>query len=195
MKRAIVLLLAVCLVAFPLCYILTLAPKPVPTEPTVNIIIRAGPKDGSLLFWKDGLLVNPILKHTGSHLTHAAIILNGYVYEAVPPRVHKVSLAEYIKEMEAKKLEPAMQKRGFTYLIIQPKTPFTTSEQALMLKYADSQLGRPYMLRGWWKGHEVRGIFCSQLVSDILAKGGRIKSDSIHESPGSLYGKIKDTYQ
>ena len=56
-------------------------------------------RDGSVIFWQGGLLVKPILKHTDSDLTHAAIVLyNGkepFVYEAVPPRVHKVPLAEY----------------------------------------------------------------------------------------------------
>jgi hypothetical protein len=151
-------------------------------------------RDGSVLFWVDGILVKPILKHTGSHITHAAVILNGYVYEAVPPCVRKIPLADYIKEMEAKKLKPAMQRRGFTYFIMQPKTPYTQTEIAAMVKHAESQLGRPYMLRGWWKGHEVRGIFCSNLIADIVATSRRITSAGVHESPGSLYAKLQPLY-
>jgi len=48
------------------------------------------------------------------------------------------------------------------------------------------------MLRGWWKGREVRGIFCSEYVADILEQSGRINSAHIHESPGSLYIKVRD---
>jgi hypothetical protein len=154
-----------------------------------------GIKDGSVIFWKDGALVKPISKHTGSDITHAAVVLGGYVYEAVPPCVRKVTLEEYVKEMNAKAKKPAMQRRGFTWTVVQPKKSYTTAEVSEMREYAEAQLGRPYMLRGWWKGHEVRGIFCSQYVSNTLERGGRIKSSSFRESPGSLFNKIKDLYQ
>jgi hypothetical protein len=157
------------------------------TVTTKTFKVEAGVKDGSVLFWQDGVLIKPILKRTGSHLTHAAVILNGYVYEAVPPRVHKVPLADYLKEMEGKK------KRGFTYFIVSPKTPYTKDQVTAMVSYAESQLGRRYVLRGYNK-RLTRGIFCSQLVSDILGKGGQIESDSFRESPGSLFEKLKPIY-
>jgi hypothetical protein len=164
-----------------------------PVQAPVYPVVDAD--SGSVLFWQDGLLINPILKHTNSHLTHAAILLNGYVIEAVPPRVRKVLLADYIKEMEAKSNEPAMQRRGFKWFIVRPVFPYYDEEIQAMTVYAETQLGRPYQLRGWWKGREVRGIFCSQLVGDVLERGGRIKSGSIHESPGSLAKKLEPTYE
>jgi hypothetical protein len=148
-------------------------------------------KDGSLLFWRDSLLVKPIIKRTGSDITHAAIILDGYVYEAVPPRVHKVKLADYIKEMEVK----AKKNGTFKWFVVQPAKTYTTAEGSRMKAYAESQLGRRYMLRGYWKGHEVRGVFCSEYVGDTLATSGRVKAGGVRESPGSLYLKIKDAYQ
>ena len=144
--------------------------------------------DGCVLFWQEGLLVKPIVKHTGSNLTHAAILLDGYVYEAVPPCVHKVLLKDYVKEMQAKK------RKDFKWFIMEPNKPYTPDELTRMRLNLDSQLGRPYMLRGWWKGHEVRGIFCSQLVGNALAATGRIKSGNFRESPGSLYEKILPQY-
>jgi len=144
-----------------------------------------------VLFWKDSLLVKPIIKHTGSDITHAAIILDGYVYEATPPRVHKVLLEDYVKEMATK---TKRSRHGFTYFIVQPKESYGTTEVSAMTKYAESQLGRPYMLRGYGK-RITRGVFCSELVADILEKNGRIKSSSFRESPGSLFNKIKDIYQ
>ena len=158
-------------------------------------VVPKTPMNGSVLFWQDGILVKPIKKHTGSNITHAAIILDGYVYEACPPRVHRALLKDYLKEMDEKSLKPSMQRRGFKWFIIQPIRPYTDNQLSDMIKYANSQLGRPYQLRGWWKGHEVRGIFCSQLVSNILSRSGRIKSGGVHESPGSLYLKLKPLYK
>jgi hypothetical protein len=149
----------------------------------------AAVKNGSVIFWRGGLLVKPILKHTGSDITHAAIVLDGFVWEAVPPRVHKVPLAEYIKQMEAQS-----KHKNFTWFLMQPKKAYTDAESRAMLAYAESQLGRRYQLRGYWKGHEVRGIFCSQLVGDVLKTVG-YKSGGVRETPVALYKKIKDTYQ
>lgn len=151
-------------------------------------------KDGSVLFWQDGRLVRPIKRQTGSTITHAAILLNGYIYEAVPPRVRKMPLNQYIEKMKVKKQKPGMQRRGFTWFIMQPKVPYTLIEIQSMTRYAESQIGRPYSLRGWNK-RETRGVFCSQLASNILEKGNRIKSDRFRESPGSLHKKLKDIYQ
>lgn len=139
------------------------------------------PPDGSVLFWEDGFGQRIIERKTGSYLTHAAVVLGGYVYEAVPPCVQKVPYAEYVANCKHK------------WFVIVPKTPYTDAQVKLMVAHAESQLGRPYMLRGWNK-RLTRGIFCSQLVSDVLGHGGKIKSDSFRESPGSLYRKLKTIY-
>jgi len=46
------------------------------------------------------------------------------------------------------------------------------------------------MLRGWWKGHEVRGVFWSELVADIIEKSGKIESGHVRDSPSSLHDKL-----
>ncbi len=185
MKRLLPCLL---FVLFPSCS--PTPPQPVPTPP-----YDAALRDGTVIFWQGGLLVTPILRQTDSDLTHAAIVLYSgrepYVYEAVPPRVHKVPLADYRKLMEEKVRE---SRRPMSWYVMVPMDVYTPSQLAAMKRHAESQLGRPYMLRGWWKGHEVRGIFCSQLVGDILRCSGKIDSGGIHESPGSLHDKIKSFY-
>ena len=167
------------------------ATTPKPPAPPYD----AGLRDGSVFFWQGGLLVEPIFKHTDSDLTHAAIVLydgkEPFVYEAVPPRVHKVPLAEYHKLMEEKLREA---RRPMYWFVMQPMDVYTPKQLAAMKVHAESQLGRPYMLRGWWKGHEVRGIFCSQLVGDTIAKSGKIEAGGIHESPGSLHDKLLPFY-
>jgi hypothetical protein len=169
-------------------------------EPTPPPRLPAPPydadlRDGSVAFWQGGVLVKPILNHTDSDLTHAAIVLyNGhdpFVYEAVPPRVHKVPLAEYRKLMEEKLRE---SRRPMAWYVMQPMDRYTSNQLATMKVHAESQLGRPYMLRGWWKGHEVRGVFCSELVGDIIEASGKIESGHIRESPGSLHDKLLPFY-
>jgi len=190
MKR-LVLLLPVLFVLFVSC---SREPTPTPPKPPAPPY-DADLRDGSVFFWQGGLLVKPILNHTDSDLTHAAIVLyNGkepFVYEAVPPRVHKVPLGEYRRHMEEKLREA---RRPMHWYVMQPMSVYTFNQLAAMKAHAESQLGRPYMLRGWWKGHEVRGIFCSQLVGDIIAKSGKIEAGGIHESPGSLHDKLLPFY-
>jgi hypothetical protein len=162
----------------------------------------AGPKaigyrDGSVIFWRGGLLAGPILRRTGSDITHVAIILyhrgEPWVYESVPPRVHKVPLRDYLVELRLKQSQHP--KRNLTWFTMQPKVPYAQHELTAMKWYAESQLGRPYMLRGWWKGREVRGLFCSQYVGNIIEQTGLIESSNWRESPGSLHDKLSLHYQ
>ena len=147
--------------------------------------------DGAVIFWQGGPLTGPILRHTGSTITHAAIVLDGWVYEATTPRVHKVPLDEYMASLRAR----AGRTAGFSWFMLQPQTSYTPEQLASMRRYAESQLGRPYMLRGWWQYREVRGIFCSQFVGDAIEQSGKIVSAHFRESPVSLYGKLSEFYQ
>ena len=178
-----------------LLLVLLLASCAQPPIPTPKPPYDAGLRDGSVIFWQGGLLVKPILRNTDSDITHAAIVLyNGkepFVYEAVLPCVHKVPMAVYRKLMQKK----MQSRRPVSWFIMQPVTAYTTGELAAMKAHAESQLGRPYMLRGWWKWHEVYGIFCSQLVGDIIEKSGKIQSAHFRESPGSLHDKLLPFYK
>jgi hypothetical protein len=144
-----------------------------------------------VIFLRGGLLVKPIFHYTDSTLTHAAIVLyhgrDPWVYEATPPYVRRMPLADYIHLLEEKSHERFERKRNMTWFIVQPRVRYGSLELAAMRNHAESQLGRPYMLRGWWKGREVAGIFCSQYVGDIIERSGRITSAHFRESPGSLY--------
>jgi len=155
-------------------------------------------QDGSVIFWKNGILVKPIFKYTGSDLTHAAIVLyvgnDPYVYEATAPLVHRLPLDVYLKKLEEKQQNPVWARRGFTWFTMQPRQSFTMNELIVMKQYADSQLGRRYMMRGWWKGREVRGIMCSQFVGNVIERSGWIVSSRFRESPGSLYAKLTPLY-
>jgi|WetSurMetagenome_2_1015567.scaffolds.fasta_scaffold06573_7 hypothetical protein len=152
------------------------------------------PVDGSVIFWEGGLLVRPIEKHTGSRYTHVAVILytpDPTVYEATWPRVRRMPLNDYIKWLEYQQTKHPDLK----WYLRQPVAPYTQEQLTSMKKYAKAQLGRPYMLKGWWKNREVKGIFCSQYVANCLEKSQRIKSANYKESPGSLYKKLKGVYK
>lgn len=151
-------------------------------------------RDGSVIFCQDGLLVKPIYNHTGSTIVHTAIILyendKPYVFEATWPRVRKVPLEQYYQILENCKKE----RPKYSWFVEQPRHVFTDIQLTKMKQYANSQLGRRYMLRGWVEGREVRGIFCSEYTGNILEQSGLIKSANFKESPISLKEKIKDFY-
>ncbi len=145
-------------------------------------------KNGSVIFFDSGPFTRIVVKTTNSTLTHAAIVLyendQPWVYESVLPRVVRIPWNQYRSENEGKK-----------WFLMEPRIPYSVAESDSMKKFADSQLDRRYMVRGWWLEREARGIFCSEYVGDILEKSGRIISDHYRESPGSLYEKLLQFYE
>lgn len=188
--RDLLLLVLVLLLLVLLLLVLCLGCTPTSAPPPCH----TGLQDGSVIFLRGGLLVKPIYKHTDSTLTHVAIILyrgrEPWVYEATPPGVRRMPLRDYRKLIAEK-----MQKRNLTWFIMQPINSYTANQLAAMKTHAESQLGRPYMLRGWWRGREVYGIFCSQYVGDIIERSNRITSAHFRESPGSLHDKLLPLYR
>ncbi len=149
------------------------------------------PSDGSVIFISNGFLVRPIYKHTGSTIVHTAIILyddgKPFVYEATWPRVRKMPLDQYYDLLAKHK----QKNSRYSWEIVQPQQAYSQTELVKIKQYAISQLGRPYMLRGYWKGREVKGIFCSQYVGNSIGTTNRIKSKDFKETPISLYLKLK----
>jgi len=154
------------------------------------IFCTVAPPDGTLIFWDGGLLVRPIERHTGSTLTHVAIVLDGYVYEATWPCVQRTPYAEYIADLYAKAAKPYWRRRNFSWFHMPPPA-YSYEQVAAMRAYAVSQLGRPYMLRCYLLQREVRGLHCSQYVGNMLDRAGVIKSENFNETPISLYRKMK----
>ena len=185
--RWFIVLLVLGVLLFPV--LLFTSTTPVTTSVTTPVE-AATPPDGSVIFWDGGFLVNPIERRTGSRLTHSAVVLNGMVYEAVPPCVHRVPFADYMEELKVK----SQKRSDFSFFILSPKKPYTNEQVLKMVLYGDSQLGRLYMLRGYGK-RVTRGVFCSQLVANVLERGGQIRSADFWESPGSLHKKLKPIYQ
>jgi hypothetical protein len=149
-------------------------------------------KDGSIIVFDKGTLNRSIYKHTGSTKNHLAVVFNVdgklWVYESTWPRVKRVPFKDYLRWIESRK----RKKRKLVVTLVQPNTNYSPDEVKKMLAYANSQLGRKYMMRGWWKNREVRGIHCSQFVASVLKRSGKFKSNRPwKEAPGDVIRKIK----
>ncbi len=145
-------------------------------------------KNGSVIFIQDGPFSRLVVRTTDSHLTHTAIVLyeggQPWVYEAVIPRVSRTPLGQYLSENADQQ-----------WFLMEPCLSYAATELSAMKHYADLQLDRRYMVRGWWLERETRGIFCSEYVADIIEKSGRMISAHYSESPGSLYKKLLEFYE
>jgi hypothetical protein len=136
--------------------------------------------DGSILFTENGSVV--VANRTNSSLTHTAIVLDNYVYEARIPKVNKVPLAKYLKSK-------------YKILITKPKKLYSKEELKRMKDFAESQLGREYSVRSFVKGYPKKSLHCSEYVSEILIQSKRYESTNPSRvTPGSLWESIKDDY-
>jgi hypothetical protein len=154
-------------------------------------------RDGTIIIVENQVLSRIIARQTGSpyNFNHSAIILhdaNGYpwVYESTWPVVKRTPLWQF--QQWARKVaqrRAVLRRGGLGVYYIEPKYPYTEYQLQQMKAYAKSQLGRRYMMRGWWKNREVRGIHCSQYVGNILEESGRLPSMNFKESPYSIYCK------
>lgn len=155
--------------------------------------------DGSVIFWQNGPLARPIQKHTGSTVSHVAVVLyeddEPFVYEATWPKVRRMPLDDYYKYLAGTLSRKVSARRGLQCFAMQPREGYSLEQLDAMKQYARSQLGRRYMLRGWWKNREVRGIMCSQFVGNTIERSGRIRSANYKESPISLKNKIGTMYE
>lgn len=123
-------------------------------------------------------------KLSGGDMVHSAIVLDGYVYEAVVPRVKRTIWADW-----------TWHKPNHVIWAMYPSTPYTKEEVARMKRFADSELGRRYMARGLWQDRETQGTFCSKYASEVLEQSGRIKSEHHRETPQTLYVKLFDSHK
>ena len=150
-------------------------------------------KDGSVFFFKDGYLARPIQNHTGSTITHTAILLyddEPYVYEAIFPRVRRVPLNEYLDFIRSMQSRLIPSRRCASWFVVNPNL---TEEQLSKAKlYANSQLGTKYMMKGFWKNKTVQGIHCSQFVSETLNIAGLPIDYGPKVAPVDIYRQLNN---
>jgi hypothetical protein len=149
-------------------------------------------KDGTIIMWakNKGFFARAIKKHTGSNIIHASMLLydgknKPWVYESTAGGVQANPFDEHVEHLKV-----LSKKWPDLYIyVIEPINDYSPTELYNMKVYANSQLGRPYMLRGWWKMREVRGVHCSQYVGNILERSGRVRSKNYREAPIDVYKK------
>lgn len=135
------------------------------------------PQDGSLLFVEDGSLLfvengnNFVVYETDSTITHVAIILKEddefWVYESVMPKVRKIKLKDYFKEIEKLNFGKTEENKRKLWLA-NPKIPLTNNQKNTLKVYLEKQIGRKYSINGYFMKKSVKGIHCGELVGEAL---------------------------
>ena len=144
------------------------------------IIFLSSISDGSIIFKENGSIIVKNITH--SSLTHTAIVFGEYVYESKFPRVRKTTIKEYLTNNK-------------NIIIISPKRPYSKSEIKKMRDFAESQLDKNYSVKSYTRNVPVKGMHCSEYVSEILIKSGRYQSEKPWGvTPGSLWESIKSNY-
>ena len=151
------------------------------------IILLSAPPDGTVLFVEAapprGMLDRISVRLSGGTMVHAAIVLDGLVYEATWPRVQKLPYSQWLGSAVA-------VHRSHRVWMAQPVQPYSEDALNKMRAEAMRQMDRRYMARGLWRGREFRGTHCAPYVSEVLEAAGVVRSNHWAETPQTLYGKI-----
>jgi len=145
--------------------------------------------DGSLVLLRDS---NPlVMKVTRSPWTHMGIVFNEngrqWVYEASPGGVRRVSFANFAVDAYSRRL--CYNKAPSMYTMI-PDTPFSTTEVFAMHRFATSQVGRRYSVKGVFHHRPVEGTNCAQFVAATLQQSGRIRfPNTFSQTPASVLNR------
>lgn len=151
--------------------------------------------DGSLLFVEGG---NRFVENeTGSSYTHVAMIFNvngkPWVFEADEPKVRKMPLTAYIREVEK---ENVKNNRQMKLWLMKPKIPYSRDEVRKMRTYLKSQMNRKYSIWSYVQGEASEGIHCGELTSRTLKRGGFILGGNCcRQYPGGILYKAQRKYE
>lgn len=140
-------------------------------DKTYNAVISSKPAIGDIVFTRTGgPLFTGVAATTKTWTSHVGIIVDRQgedwiVAESGIPFVRKTPLRKFLGRSEDQK-----------FAILRLKTEPTTEQKAAMLRYADSQMGRPYCL-----GFDLdsKWTFCSKFVHDDVYQ-------STHQSLGEV---------
>ena len=150
--------------------------------------------DGTLLFIEGG---NRIVENeTESPYPHVAIIFNidkePWVYEAEPPRVRKLLLSDYIKEIEEHNLK---NNRQMKIWLMKPKIPYNRAESLKMRTYLENQIDREYSIWSYIRGKVCDGIHCGELTTRTLLRAGiTLRGNPCKQFPAGIMYKANEHY-
>ncbi len=154
-----------------------------------NVVFAENFPDGTVVVFENGSYLNVIQRNTGGNKTHVAIILydgkQAWVYESSKPNVHRYTMDEYFKHIEA--IHKKIPRLGVYFL--KPKIPYTPAQLTSMKRYANAQLGRKFAIKSYLTGRQTNTIHCSEYVGNILEKSGRFTNKGPKEHPTSIFEK------
>ena len=140
--------------------------------------------DGTLVFsGKPGTIIGNVAQRmstnaqgSSSRFTHVGIILGGRVYHSDYP---------VVATRQVGSLKP---KEKAVYVL--PSRHYSPQERELMLAYAESQLGKRYILRGFIR-RDVSEGWCSPFVKNVLNAGGHRLSYDDGFTPDNLLKAVQ----
>lgn len=135
--------------------------------------------DGTLVFSsKPGTVIGNVAKRMAARAqgfpakaTHVGIVLGGRVYHCDFPRVTSFPVG--------------VTKRGEVARYQLPARQYTAAQVAAMTLYAQSQIGKPYKLRGFLRRDGSEG-WCSTFVGNVLNHGGHNITKQQRFTPDNL---------
>ncbi len=153
------------------------------------------PAEGSLLFSQNSKKI--VEEWTNSSITHVAIVVNHdgkpWVYEAAPPKVRRVPLATYYREIGVEN-----KKRGDDRIriwLLTPNESLSEDELIEIRSYLKSQKGRRYSIRNYVRGKPGDGIHCAEFAANVLSRVGRCQAGAPYAlNPTTLLRAITSEY-
>lgn len=153
------------------------------------------PQDGTIIFLENSKRV--VERVTKSCITHVALVMNvngePFVYEAEPPKVRRVPLMTFYREIGERNRDGNEEIRVW---VLPPEKEFTPPQRTKMKSYLDDQLGRRYSIKNYVRDVEGDGIHCAQLTANALNRSGQTAfKNSQSQNPGALVSNSGPTYR
>lgn len=152
------------------------------------------PQDGTLIFLENSKKI--VKEITDSCVTHVAIVMNAggtpWVYEAEPPRVRRLPLMAFYREIARRNRD---DDEAIRIWLMPPNAPFSKQQRREMKWFLDSQLGRRYSIKNYVRDVDGDGTHCAQLTASALKRSGRLSFDNCQRlSPAALISNTGPVY-
>tara|TARA_Y100000034_G_scaffold78539_1_gene94397 strand:+ start:6553 stop:7101 length:549 start_codon:yes stop_codon:yes gene_type:complete len=156
-------------------------------------------EDGTLIFIEHGRRIVEL--GTDATITHVAIVATDekgvtWIYEATPPKVRRVTLSTYYKEIvELNKERTEENKQHMRMWVMRPNVRYAASKVKKLKLYLDSQLGKRYSILSYITRRPGVGCHCGEFVSHALKRVGIELEHPCKESPQTVIEKVVKYYQ
>lgn len=152
------------------------------------------PQDGTLIFLENSKKV--VERVTESCITHVAMVVNEngipWVYDAEPPKVRRVRLMTFYREIGERNRE---EDEAIRVWLLPPDEKFSRKQRARMKSYLKKQVGRRYSIKNYVRDVKGDGIHCAELTAYALNRSGRLSFRNCQTiTPGDLVSNCGPAY-